>query len=71
MLVFRLAIANAASGELIITRRACIKVASFQNEGDEIPRMIMVVIHGLAFHEVVDPDGEEPQIEHPAFCVGA
>lgn len=69
--VLRLTISNASCCKLIISRRTHIKIASFQDERDEVPCMVMMVLHGFALHEVMDAQGEQPEIQDPASGVWA
>lgn len=58
MLVLGFTISDTTRCKLVITRRAYIKIATLEDERDEVPCMIMVVLHGFALHKVMNADGK-------------
>lgn len=70
MLVLGFTISDTTCCKLVITRRAHIKIAALEDERDEVPCMIMMMLHGFALHKVMNADGEQPKIQNPTSSVG-
>jgi hypothetical protein len=71
VLILSVTKANTPGTQHIPASRTHIGVAAAQNDGQEVPRVIVEEALVITPDPLVNPDREEPEVEHPAVSVGA